>query len=111
MQKEFSRPERIVIAGIAVGIRPDMGIQQEGLAIFDDSVGVLQVGLTFADGLDLGAAQGDAALEAVEQEVIVAGGAVDGGIALAGGDRIAGLAFWRGPERQNVWIAGAWTGV
>ena len=75
-----------------------MGIQQEGLAIFDEAVGVLEVGLTFADGFDFGAAQGDSALEAVEQEVVVAGGAVDGGIALAGGDRIARLVFLQGPE-------------
>ena len=96
VQEELSRPERIVVAGIAVGIWPNMGIQQEGLAIFNDSVGILQVSLTFADGFDFSATQGDAAFEAVEEEVIVTGGAVDGGIALSGGEGIAGLLFGGG---------------
>ena len=91
MQQELSRPERIVIADVAVGIRPNMGIQQESLTIFDDSVGVLQVSLSLADRFDFGAAESDSALVAVEEKVIMAGGAVDDGIAFPGGDRIARL--------------------
>src|SRR5450432_4247899 len=68
-----------------------MGIQEERLSVLDEPVGVLEVGLAFADGLDLGAAEGDAGLEAVEEEVVMRGGPVEGGVALAGRERVAGL--------------------
>ena len=95
MQQEFSRPERLVIAGIAMRIWPDVGVEQEGLAIFDDAVGVLEVRLAFANGFDLGAAQGNACLEAVEQEVIVPGCPIDSGITLSRGHGIARLVLLR----------------
>ncbi len=66
-----------------------MHVQQKGFAVLDEAVGVLEIGLSFANRLDLGAAQGDAGLEFLQQKVVVAGGAVVGGIALAGGDRVA----------------------
>jgi hypothetical protein len=88
VQEELSRPERIVVADVAVGIWPNMGIQEEGLAIFNDSVGVLQVSLTLTDGLHFSTTQGDTAFKAVEEEVVVTGGAVDSGIALSGGERV-----------------------
>jgi len=93
VQEEFSRPERIVVAEIAVGIRPNMGIQQESLAIFDDSVGVFQVSFAFTDRFHFSPPEGDSALEAVEEEVVMARGTIDGGIAFSGRDRIAGLLF------------------
>ena len=54
-----------------------MRVQQKGLAVLDQSVGVLEIGFALADGFDLGAAQGDAGLEFLQQEVVVAGGAID----------------------------------
>ena len=66
-------------------------LRRKALAVFEQAVGVFEVGLAFADGLDLGAAQGDAGLEAVGEEVVEAGGAVEGGVALAGGDGVAVL--------------------
>ena len=94
VQEELSRPERIVVADVAVGIWPNMGIQQESLAIFDDSVGVFQVSLAFTDGFDFGAAERDSALVSVEEEIVMTGGAVDGRIAFPGSDWIARLLFY-----------------
>jgi hypothetical protein len=72
-----------------VGEGTDVGVEEEGLAVFEEAVGVLEVGLAFADGLDLGAAEGDAGFDAVGEEVVEAGGAVEGGVAEAGGDGVA----------------------
>jgi len=76
--------------------RADVGVEQEGLAVLEESVGVFEIGFAFADGLDLGTAEGDATLEAVGEEVIEAGGTVESGVALAGGDGVAVLGLDRG---------------
>ncbi len=46
--------------------------------------------LPLADGLDLGAAQGDPGFEFVQQKVVMAGGAIVRGVPLSGSDRVAG---------------------
>jgi hypothetical protein len=71
-----------------------MQIKQEGFAVLDEAVGVLQIGFSFPDGLDLGSAEGDAGLELLKEEVVVAGDPVMGGVALAGGHRIARLGLF-----------------
>src|ERR1700751_3980742 len=77
-------------------VRTDMQIQEKGLAILDEAVGVLQIRLSFANGFDFGSAQGYAGLEFFKQEVVVAGDAVVGGGALAESHRIARPSlFWR----------------
>ena len=78
-----------MIGNISVRIRPDVYIQEKGFAVLDEAVGVLEVRIALADGFDFSAAEGDAGLEALEEEVIVTGAAVLGGIALAGGERVA----------------------
>ena len=88
-----------------------MRIQQIGFAVFDDAVSVLEIGFALADGLHLGASQRDAGFEFVQQKVVMAGGAVDGGVPLAGGYRIALLGFLRGRLLRGAagygWSAGA----
>jgi hypothetical protein len=79
-----------VIVEAGVGIGADVGVEEEGLAVFDEAVGVLEVGFALADGLDLCAAEGDSGFEAVGEEVVVGGGAIVGSIALAAGDWVAG---------------------
>src|ERR1700731_2503873 len=69
----------------------DMGVQQETLAVFEQTVGVLEVGFALTDGLDLGPAQRYAGLELVGEEVVEAGGAVECGVSLARGDGVAVL--------------------
>jgi len=59
-------------------------VQQKALSILEQSVGVFEVGVALANGLDLGAAEGDPGLEFIEQRVVVAGGPVVGGVAGAG---------------------------
>ena len=87
-----------MIGVAAVGIRTNMRVQQKGLAVFDDAVGVFEIGFAFADGLDLCSAEGDACFEFIGQKVVVPGGAVDGGVTGAGATgslgRDAGLVFW-----------------
>src|ERR1700722_19318732 len=68
-----------------------MQIQEERLAILDESVGVPEVCLPLADGLHLGAAQRHAGFEFLEEKVIMAGSPVVRGVALAAGHRVARL--------------------
>src|ERR1700684_545076 len=77
----------IVVAG--VGIRSDMRIQQKGLPILDQAVGVPEIGLALADRLDLAPAQSHARLVLFEEEVVVARLAVLGRVACPGSYRIA----------------------
>jgi hypothetical protein len=73
-----------------------MSVQQIGFAVFDDPVGILQIGLSLADGLDLCTPEGNAGFELVQQEVVMSRGAIYGSVALTGGDRLPGLRFLRG---------------
>ena len=66
-----------------------MHVEQKRLAVLDEAVGVLEIGLALADGLDLGSAQGDAGLEFLQQKVIMAGDPVVRGVALAGSHGVA----------------------
>ena len=56
-------------------------LSRKSFAVLEQAVGVLEVGFAFADAFDLGAAEGDAGFELVGEEVVVAGGAVEGGVA------------------------------
>ena len=110
VQQELAGAQRVVVHGVAVGERADVGVEEEALAVLEQAVGVLEVGFALADGFDLGAAEGDAGLELVGEEVVEAGGAVEGGVTLACGDGVAVLLFddglwergrrsdWRGSE-------------
>src|SRR5450631_927163 len=71
--------------------RADVRVEQETLSILEQSVCVFEIGLALADGLDLGPAQGDSGFEFVGQGVVVAGRAIVGGVAHAGGDGVAVL--------------------
>src|SRR5215469_6607092 len=66
-----------------------MDIEQESLAVFDHAVRIPEVGFAFANGFDLGSAQRQAGLDLFKKEVVVAGGAVLGGVALTAGDGVA----------------------
>lgn len=95
MQEEFSGPERIVIAGVSVRIGPDVGVEQESLAVLDNAVGVFKIGFAFADGLDFGSAEGHAGLKTVEEKVVVAGSPIHARVAIAGSNGVAGLVLLR----------------
>src|SRR5215469_10859086 len=65
-----------MIHRVAMRERPNMRIQQKALAVLQETVGILQVGLTLADRLHLGAAQRQSRFKTVSQEVVVARRAV-----------------------------------
>ena len=90
MHEQFAGPECVVVLDVSVGVGTDMNVEQEGFAVLDEPVGIFEVGLAFADGFDLGAAEDDAGLDFVVEEVVEAGAAVEGGVAFAGGNGIAG---------------------
>jgi hypothetical protein len=77
-----------VIEDVAMLVGADVGVEQPKLAVFHQSVGILEVDLPFAGRLDLGAGEDDAGLEFLQQEVIVGGGAIAGDVAFGG---LAGL--------------------
>src|SRR5882757_5017179 len=89
MHQQFAGPECVVIGNVPVGVRTDMYVEQKGFTILDEPVGVFEIGLAFADGLDLGSAQDYAGLDLIVQEVIEARAAIERGIPLAAGDGVA----------------------
>jgi hypothetical protein len=88
VQQKFAGAQRLVVHGIAVGKRADVGVEQEALSVLEQAVGVLEVGLAFANRLNFGAAEGDAGFVFVEEGVVIAGGAIVGRVAHSGGDRV-----------------------
>ena len=101
MEQEFAGACFVVIGYISVGVRTDMQVEQKGLAVFDEAVGILEIGLAFADGFDLSAAEGDAGFKFVGQKVVVACHAVVGSIALSAGD---GVSRADGLLGAGVWV-------
>jgi len=91
VEEEFASAKRVVVHRVAVGEGADVGVEEEGFAVFEEAIGVFEVGFAFADGFDFGAAQGDAGFDAVGEEVVEAGGTVEGGVACAGGYRVTVL--------------------
>jgi len=91
VQQQFARAGGVVVCNVSMRIRADMYVEQKRFAILDEAVGVFEVGLTLADGFDLGAAESDAGFEFFEEEVVMAGHAIVRGIPLTGSHGIAGL--------------------
>src|SRR4051812_6403034 len=89
VDKQLARPQRRVSGVSCIVVRADVRVQQPELAVFDQAIGVFQVRASAADRLDLAAGQHHARFELLQQEIIMAGGTVERGIALARRDRIA----------------------
>ena len=96
MKQQLPCTSFVVVRYITVRIRSDMHIQKEGFTIFDEAIGVLEIRLSFANGLDLGSSQSDSGLEFFQQEVVVAGGTVMGSVALTRGHRVPRLGLLLG---------------
>src|ERR1039458_7143151 len=77
MQQQLACAQRIVIHGVAMREGADVRSEEHTFSVLQQSVGVLEVGLALANGLDLGAAESDAGLELVEQRIAVAGRPVE----------------------------------
>lgn len=71
MKQEFPRPQRLVIQSVGLGIRADMSIDKEDLALFDIPVAIPQVYLSLPKGFDLGPEQGDPGLDRLFDKVVV----------------------------------------
>ncbi len=70
-----------------------MAVEQPKLAIFDEAVGVLQIGFACSNGLYLGSGQNDARFEFFEQEVVMTRVPVYGGIFLSRGGGLPARIF------------------
>src|ERR1039458_3360344 len=89
VHQQLPGAQRFMVEDVAMFVRPNVRINQPQFAVFHQAIGVFQIGPSSADGLDLGAAQGDAGLELVQQKVVVRRSPVHRRVALAAGDRIA----------------------
>src|SRR5271166_2568545 len=90
MQEQLSCTRGVVIGHVSVGVGTDMHVEKKGLAVLDEAVGVLEVGLALADGLDFGPAQSNAGFKLLQQKVVVAGGSIVRGVPFSGGHGVAG---------------------
>ncbi len=77
-----------------------MRVQQIRFAVLDDSVGIFEIRLAFANRFDFGASEGDAGFEFVEQKVVMPRVAIHRGVSLTGCDWLASFRFLR------RWISG-----
>src|SRR6187402_657445 len=77
MKKETARTRSVVIHQVAVRERSNVRVQKKSLAVFKETVGILEVGLAFADGFDLSSLESHAAFELVEEKIIMTGRTID----------------------------------
>src|SRR5208282_312676 len=84
-----------MVENVSMLIRADVSIQQPKLVAFDQPVGILQVGESSANGLDLRTRQRHAALKFFQQEVVMRGVPINGSISLSRGGRVAVWGFLR----------------
>ena len=97
-----------MVEDVAVVVGSDVAVEQPEFAILEQPVGVFEVGLSGADRFDLGPGQGDSGLEFLQQEVVMGGDPVDGGIALAGRGRVAAGIFLRTSAWSDVRAGAPW---
>ena len=84
MQQKLARAQGIMVHGIAVRERTDVGVQKKTFAIFEQPIGVFQVCLTLAYGLDLRSAQGDSSFESIGEKVVEGSRSIEGRVATPG---------------------------
>src|SRR5271157_1420992 len=78
-----------MVKDVAMLVRADVRVDQPKLGVLYQTVGVLQVGASSADGFHLRASQSDPGFELLQQKVVVRSGAIDRSIALTAGGRVA----------------------
>jgi hypothetical protein len=71
VKQEFPCPQRVVIQSVGLGIKTDMSIDKEDLALFDIPVAIPQVHLSLSKGFDLGPEQGDPGLDRLFDKVVM----------------------------------------
>src|ERR1017187_10104530 len=96
VQQQLACAQRIVVHRVAMREGTDVRVQEKTFSVLQQPVGVLEVGLALANGLDLGAAERDSGLELVEQRIVVASRPVEGSIAHACGYGVAVFGLGRG---------------
>src|SRR5450759_1591734 len=85
----FAGAEGGMIRVVAVVIGADMAVEEPEFAVFDQPVGVLEIGLAGSNRLHLGAGENDSGLEFFEQEIVVTRVPVYSGILLPGSGGLA----------------------
>src|SRR5262249_39637328 len=88
VHQKLARAQRSVMRITRVLIGADVCVQQPELAVFHERVGILEVGATGANRFHLGSGQDHPSFEAIFEEVVVTGRAVDRGVAFSGSNRI-----------------------
>src|SRR5580704_14485254 len=92
MHQELAGAKRGVVVNVAVLVGSDVGIEEPKFSVFDESVGIFEVGQAAADRFGLSSGKNHATLKFFQQEVVMRSDPINGSIALAGGCRFA---FWR----------------
>jgi len=71
VKQEFPRPQRVVIQSVGLGIRADVSVYKEDLALLDVPVTITQVDLSLPEGLDLGSEQRNPGLDRLLDKVVM----------------------------------------
>ena len=73
MQQQLPVPFRLMVLQVAMRVRRDVRVEEKGLAVFEDDVGVFDVRFPVPQRFDLGARQGHARLGLLQDEVVMKG--------------------------------------
>src|SRR5437660_1753735 len=89
MYKKFAGAQRSMVGVASMFVSPDMSIQEPEFAVFDQRIGILEIGATRPDGFNLRPGEHHSGFQLVFQKIIMTCGPVLRGIPLPGGDGIA----------------------
>ena len=102
VHEQLTGPQRRMIKDVAMLVGSDMAVQEPELAIFNEPIGIFEVGASGPHGLDFGPGESHARFKFFQQEVVVRSDPIYSGIPLPGRSRIAAGIFLR--------VGPGWTG-
>jgi len=93
VNEQLARAKGCVVRITTVLVWTDVAVKKPEFAVLDQAVGVFETDLAGTDRFDLGAGQRDSGFIFFEQEIVVAGVPIGGGIPLAAGGGLAARLF------------------
>ncbi len=88
MNQKFASTQRSMVGIASVFVGTDMAVQQPQLIVFNEPVGVFEIGFTAPDRLYFGSSEDYARFKFFQQEVVVSRVPVDSGISFSGRGRL-----------------------
>src|SRR5437660_12874613 len=95
MHEQLAGTQRSVVEDVAMLVRPDVAVKQPEFAIFDQAIGIFQVGPASAYRVYLRCSEGHPRLKFFQHEVVVRSNPVYSCMTLTSGSRVQPRIFLR----------------